>query len=32
MGIASDLNEAREIYNDPANHKEPFTDEDKAKW
>ena len=32
IGVSRDLNESRELYNDPENHKEPFTEADKAKW
>lgn len=32
MGRCRNLEESRELYNNPANHWAPFTDEDKAKW
>ena len=33
IGPAKDINEARALYNDPANHKAPFDPEkDSAKW
>lgn len=28
----SSLDHARELYNDPANHRIPFSKEDEAKW
>lgn len=27
-----DIQESRKLYDDPYNHWEPFTEEDKAKW
>lgn len=32
MGYSQNLDETRELYNNPKNHLRPFTDEDKVKW
>lgn len=32
IGVAPDLERARMLYNNPANHRKPFTDKDFAKW
>lgn len=32
IGPTRNIEESRELYNDPANHWAEFTDEDKAKW
>lgn len=32
MGVSSDLETARALYNDPNNHKKPFGSEDICKW
>lgn len=32
IGVANDIVEARILYNDPANHWTPFTEEYVAKW
>jgi hypothetical protein len=32
MGTSKNIEESRELYNNPDNHFAPFTDEDKAKW
>lgn len=32
MGETHNLDEARELYNNPENHFQPFSREDEAKW
>jgi hypothetical protein len=32
MGVVSNLDESRALYNDPSNHMEVFTEEDEARW
>ena len=32
MGQTSDIEDSRRLYNDPSNHKDPFNEEDEAKW
>lgn len=32
MGATRNLEESRQLYNDPSNHRAPFTEADKAKW
>lgn len=32
IGPTRNMEESRRLYNNPANHWAPFTDEDKAKW
>ena len=32
MGQTCELTQSRKIYNNPDNHRKPFTQEDEAKW
>lgn len=32
IGRYRDLDEARKLYNDPANHWKPFSKEDESRW
>ena len=32
VGSTKDLDQSRQMYNDPDNHMEPFGEEDKARW
>lgn len=32
MGVTESIEESRRLYNDPANHRVPFSEEDVAKW
>lgn len=32
MGKTTTLDETRALYNDPTNHRKPFTKEDEARW